>query len=235
MILAARSDSLPLTTVDDYADQILAQQISQVPGVAQVNIAGEQKPSIRVQVEPAKLAASGLTLEDTRAAIITATTNAAKGALNGAKTSFTIATNDQLLQPQQYDDVVIAYRNGAPIRVRDVGHAVVDATDKTVAAYENNQRSILLLVFRQPGANVIATVDAIKANLPLLTATIPPAMKVSTILDRTKTICASVADVEFTLLLTFALVVMVILLFLRNARVRRRRRDRRGREHLSAR
>ena len=217
LILSARSDSLPLTKVDDYADNVLAQQISQVPGVAQVNIAGEQKPAIRVQVDPAKLAASGLTLEDVRGSLILATTNAAKGTLNGAKTSFTIATNDQLTLPEQYDDVVIAYRNGAPIRVRDVGQAVEDATDNTVAAYENNQRSILLLVFKQPGANVIDTVDQIKAQLPRLTATIPPTIKVDTILDRTVTIRASVSDVEFTLALTIGLVVMVILLFLRNA------------------
>src|SRR5262249_9691090 len=152
-ILAAHSESLPLAKVDDYADNVLAQQISQVPGVAQVSIAGEQKPAIRIQVDPAKLAASGLTLEDVRGSVLTATTNAAKGTLNGAKTSFTIATNDQLTQPEQYDDVVIAFRNGAPIRVRDVGHAIEGATDNTVAATENNHPSILLLVFKQPGAN----------------------------------------------------------------------------------
>ena len=216
MILAAHSDSLPLTKVDDYADNVLAQQISQVPGVAQVSIAGEQKPAIRIQVDPAKLAATGLTLEDVRGSVVTATTNAAKGTLNGAKTSFTIATNDQLTRHEQYNDVVIAYRNGAPIRVRDVGHAIEDATDRTVAAYENNQSSILLLIFKQPGANVIDTVDQIKAQLPRLTAAIPPAMKVDTILDRTTTIRASVHDVEFTLVLTIGLVVMVVFLFLRN-------------------
>jgi hydrophobe/amphiphile efflux-1 (HAE1) family protein len=217
LILSARSDSLPLTRVDDYADNVLAQQISQVPGVAQISIAGEQKPAIRVQVDPAKLATRGLTLEDVRGSLLLATTNAAKGTLNGAQQSFTIATNDQLTLPEQYDDVIIAYRNGAPIRVRDVGHAVEGATDQTVAADKDNQRSVLLLVFKQPGANVIDTVDQIKAQLPRLTATIPPAMKVETVLDRTTTIRASVRDVEFTLALTVALVVMVILLFLRNA------------------
>src|SRR5262249_30578016 len=130
--------------------------------------------------------------------------------------SFTIATNDQLTRPEQYDDVVIAYRNGAPIRVRDVGHAIEDATDRTVSATENNKRSILLLVFKQPGANVIETVDQIKAQLPRLTAAIPPSVKVDTILDRTTTIRASVKDVEFTLALTIGLVVMVVFLFLRN-------------------
>jgi hydrophobe/amphiphile efflux-1 (HAE1) family protein len=216
MILSARSDSLPLTTVDDYADNVLAQQISQVPGVAQVVIAGEQKPAIRVQVDPAKLSATGLTLEDLRGALTTATTNAAKGTLNGNKTSFTVSTNDQLTRPEQYDDVIISYRNGAPLRVRDVGHAVTGPADQNVAAYDTNQRAVLLLVFKQPGANVIETVDQIKARLPALSATIPPAMIVNTILDRTTTIRASVSDVQNTLALTICLVVMVVFLFLRN-------------------
>jgi hydrophobe/amphiphile efflux-1 (HAE1) family protein len=216
LILAARSDTLPLTAIDDYADNFLAQQISQVPGVAQVAIGGDQKPSIRIQVDPAKLASTGLTLEDIRATLVSSTTNAAKGTLNTAQTSFTIATNDQLTVADQYDDVVLAYRNGAAIRVRDVGHAVLEPSDRNVSAYQNNERAILLIVFKQPGANVIETVDQIKAQLPLLTANIPPAIKVETILDRTVTIRASVLDVEFTLALTIALVVMVILLFLRN-------------------
>jgi hydrophobe/amphiphile efflux-1 (HAE1) family protein len=216
LILAARSDTLPLTAIDDYADNFLAQQISQVPGVAQVAIGGDQKPSIRIQVDPAKLASTGLTLEDIRATLVSSTTNAAKGTLNTAQTSFTIATNDQLTVADQYDDVVLAYRNGAAIRVRDVGHAVLEPSDRNVSAYQNNERAILLIVFKQPGANVIETVDQIKAQLPLLTANIPPAIKVETILDRTVTIRASVLDVEFTLALTIALVVMVIVLFLRN-------------------
>jgi hydrophobe/amphiphile efflux-1 (HAE1) family protein len=216
LILAARSDTLPLTAIDDYADNFLAQQISQVPGVAQVAIGGDQKPSIRIQVDPAKLASTGLTLEDIRATLVSSTTNAAKGTLNTAQTSFTIATNDQLTVADQYDDVVLAYRNGAAIRVRDVGRAVLEASDRNVSAYQNNERAVLLIVFKQPGANVIETVDQIKAQLPHLTANIPPAIKVETILDRTVTIRASVLDVEFTLALTIALVVMVILLFLRN-------------------
>ncbi|HLN08616.1 MAG TPA: efflux RND transporter permease subunit, partial [Xanthobacteraceae bacterium] len=216
LILAARSDSLPLTTVDDYADNILAQQMSQVSGVAQVAIAGEQKPAIRVQVDPAKLSASGLTLEDVRAALVTTTTNAPKGTLNGTRTSFTIAANDQILVANQYDDIILAYRNGAPIRVRDLGHAVEEATDKTVAAFDGDRRCVLLIVYKQPGANVIDTVDKIKELLPHLTASIPPAVTVETLLDRTITIRASVLDVEFTLGLTVVLVVLVILLFLRN-------------------
>ena len=216
LILSARSDVLPLTQVDDFADNVLAQKISQVPGVAQVTIAGEQKPSVRVQIDPAKLSATGLTLEDVRAALITTTTTAAKGTLNGTIKTFTIAANDQIMQASQYDNVILAYRNGAPVRVRDVGHAIDGPADTTIAAYDNSERTVLLVVNKQPGANVIDTVDSIKARLPALTATIPPSIKVDTILDRTITIRASVADVEFTLALTFMLVVLVILLFIRN-------------------
>jgi len=216
LILSARSDVIPLTRVDDYADNILAQQISQVPGVAQVIIAGEQKPAIRVQIDPAKLSATGLTLEDVRAGLITSTTTAAKGTLNGNVQSFTIAANDQIMLPSEYDDVIFAYRNGAPVRIRDVGRAIEGPTDNTIASYENETRDILLVVYKQPGANVIDTVDTIRARLPALTASIPPSVKVSTVLDRTITIRASVADVEFTLGLTVVLVVMVILMFIRN-------------------
>jgi hydrophobe/amphiphile efflux-1 (HAE1) family protein len=216
MILAAQSDSLPLTTVDDYADNILSQQISQVSGVAQVTIGGEQKPAIRLQIDPAKLSSTGLTLEDVRGAVVLATTNSAKGSVLGEKIGFTISTNDQLMVPKEYDDVIIAYHNGAAIRVRDVGKAVEAATDVTIAGFQNNRRGVLLIVYKQPGANVVDTVDQIKARLPLLTATIPPSINVTTVLDRTTTIRASVEDVEFTLALTVALVVLVILLFLRN-------------------
>jgi multidrug efflux pump subunit AcrB len=216
LILSARSDVLPLIKVDDYADNILAQQISQVPGVAQVGIAGEQKPAIRVQVDPAKLSATGLTLEDVRAILVSTTTTAAKGTLNGDVKSFTIAANDQIMKANQYDDVILAYRRGAPLRVRDIGHAIEGPADTTIAAYDKDKPAVLLVVYKQPGANVIETVDNIKARLPVLTAVIPPAVKIETILDRTITIRASVADVEFTLALTFVLVVMVILMFIRN-------------------
>ncbi|MEA2945296.1 MAG: hypothetical protein QOI40_626, partial [Alphaproteobacteria bacterium] len=216
IMLSVRSDTMPLTTVDDYVDLYLAQQISQVSGVAQVSIFGDRTPSIRVQVDPAKLASSGVTLEEIRSMLVSSTSNAAKGTINTDKTSFTISANDQILEADQFNDVVLAYRNGAPIRVRDVGQAVSEAVDRTVAAYQNNKPGIILAVFKQPGANVIDTVDQIKAQLPQLTARIPPAIHVETILDRTTTIRASVADVEFTLALTIGLVVMVILLFLRN-------------------
>jgi hydrophobe/amphiphile efflux-1 (HAE1) family protein len=216
MLLAVRSDTIPLTTVDDYGDLYLAQQISQVSGVAQVSIFGDRTPSIRVQVDPAKLAASGIALEEVRSMLVSSTTNAAKGTINTDRISFTIAANDQITTAEQFNDVIIAYRNGAPIRVRDVGRAVPEAVDRTVAAYQNNKDGIILAVFKQPGANVIDTVDQIRAQLPQLTARIPPAIHVETLLDRTTTIRASVADVEFTLALTIGLVILVILLFLRN-------------------
>ena len=216
LLLSVHSDTLPLINVDEYANVFLAQQISQVTGVAQVSVFGDRTPSIRVQVDPAKLAASGLTLEEIRGAVVNSTTNAAKGVINTDKISFTIAANDQLLSADKYNDIILAFRNGAPIRVRDVGQAVADQVDRTVAGYQNNKDGVILAIFKQPGANVIDTVDQIQAQLPQLTARIPPSVKVETILDRTKTIRASVADVEFTLVLTIALVVMVILLFLRN-------------------
>jgi len=216
LLLSVHSDTIPLITVDDYANIFLAQQISQVNGVAQVSVLGDRTPSIRVQVDPAKLAANGLTLEEIRGTLVGSTTNAAKGTINTDKISFTIAANDQIIDADKFNDVVLAYRNGAPIRVRDVGRAVAEPVDRTVAAYQNNKDGVILAVYKQPGANVIDIVDNIQAELPQLTARIPPAVKVETILDRTVTIRASVSDVEFTLVLTICLVVMVILLFLRN-------------------
>ena len=216
MIYGIYSDTLPLTTIDDYADNYLSPQIAQISGVAQVFIGGETKPAIRVQVDPATLAASGLSLEDVRNGLVTSSTTAAKGTLRTSETSFTIAANDQLSLPEQYDDVILAYRNGGAIRVRDVGHAILGATDTTVAAYYNRIHGLLLYVTKQPGVNVIDTVENIKALMPHLTANLPAGMNIELILDRTITIRASVHDVEFTLMLTVALVVVVILLFLRN-------------------
>ncbi len=219
MILSAHSDTLPLTSVSDFAQNVIAQQISQISGVALVNIGGQQTPAIRVQVDPAKLEARGLTMEDVRGVLATATTDAAKGAVNGAQQTFTIAVNDQLTEAAPYNDVIIAYRNGAPVRVRDVGQAISgpqDVTQGALGALGGVKPSVLLLIYKQPGANVISTVDAIKAAMPRLTAIAPQGLKLDTIADRTQTIRASVSDVEFTLALTVALVVMVILLFLRD-------------------
>jgi hydrophobe/amphiphile efflux-1 (HAE1) family protein len=222
IILAAHSDSLPLTSVDDFAENVIAQQVSQISGVALVTIGGQQKPAIRVQIDPAKLSARGLTLEDVRGVLNIATTDAAKGTVNGALQSFTIAANDQLTQPEQYDDVIIAYRNGAPVRVRDLGHAIVGPQDVNQGALEGSSAgvrpSVLLLVFKQPGANVINTVDAVKTALPRLAAIAPQSLKMDTVLDRTQTIRASVSDVEYTLAISIALVIMVTLVFLRTVR-----------------
>jgi hydrophobe/amphiphile efflux-1 (HAE1) family protein len=216
MVLAARSDTLPLYIVDDYVDNFLAQQISQVRGVAQAQISGEQKPSIHIQVDPAKLASAGVTLEDVRSILMTSTTIAAKGTVNEERTSFTIAANDQMIDAEPFNDIVLAYRNGGPIRVRDVGEAMAAQSDMTVQGYQNGQRAILLYIFKQPGANVIDIVDKVKEMLPRLKANIPPSIDVDILLDRTTTIRASIADVEFTLALTIVLVILVILLFLRN-------------------
>jgi hydrophobe/amphiphile efflux-1 (HAE1) family protein len=216
-VLSARSETLPIAVVDEYADSFLAQQISQVSGVAQVSLGGEQRPAIRIQVDPAKLASRGLTLEEIRGALVSATTNAPKGTFTAGRTSFAIDTNDQITEAEPFDDVIIAYRNGAPVRVRDVGHAVAAGADRFSAAFHDNAPAIVLSIFKQPGANVIDTVEQIKALMPKLTASIPPAVTVSTVLDRTTTIRASVADVEFTLVLTTVLVVLVVLLFLRNS------------------
>lgn len=216
LILAAHSTTMPLIRIDEYADDYLAEQISQVPGVAQVAIGGEQKPAIRIQVDPAKLATRGLTLEDIRGALVTATTDAPKGSLTTARQSFTIEANDQITDARRFDDVILSYRNGAPVRVRDVGRAVAATTDRFSAAFYDNKPAISLTVYKQPDANVIETVGRIKALLPKVTAVIPPAIKIDIVLDRTTTIRASVDDVEFTLLLTIVLVVLVVLLFLRH-------------------
>src|SRR6202022_1740209 len=216
LLLSATSDTLPLTTVSDAVDAQLAQQISQISGVAQVSIGGQQKPSVRIQVDPAKLVAKGLSLEDARSQIAITTVDSPKGNIDGATRAYTIYANDQLLDSKDWNDVIIAYRNGGPLRIRDVGRAVTGPEDAKQAAWANGKRGVFLVVFKQPGANVIETVDKIKSLLPRLVAAIPPAIKIEVISDRTQTIRAAVADVQFTLLLTIALVVMVIFVFLRS-------------------
>ena len=216
LIVSANSDTVPLPKVDDFAENVVAQQISQISGVAQVAIGGQQKPAIRVQVDPAKLQANQLTLEDARTALASATTDAAKGTLLGKQQSFTIVANDQLTEADDYNNVIIAYRNGAPVRVRDVGRAINGPQDVTLGALHREHIAVVLLVFKQPGANVIDTVDNIKSALKRMGSLIPPGIHLDIIVDRTQTIRASVKDVEFTLLLSCALVVLVILLFLRS-------------------
>jgi len=216
LILAVQSDEVPLITVDDYADVVLSQQISQIAGVSQVIIGGEQKRAVRVQVDPAKLAAMGMTLEDVRGVLVNATVNAPKGTIDTAQKSFTIYNNDQLTKAAEYEDVILAWRNGAPVRVRDIGQAIDGPENQLLAAWQNGKKGIILMVFKQPGANVIETVERIKAALPHLEASIPPSIHVNVIMDRTLTIRASVEEVQFTLMLSIALVVMVIFVFLRS-------------------
>ena len=216
LVLAATSDSLPLTVVDAYAQNILLEKISQISGVGLVGIGGEQQPTVRVQVDPDALAARGISLEDVRTVLGQANVDLPKGTLNSPRQTYTLNTNDQLFKPDQYADLIVAYRNGSPVRVRDIGRAISAGENELISAWYNKQRAILLSIQRQPGANVIETVNRIKAMMPVLQASIPPAVKISVISDRTQTIRASVDDVQFTLLLTVALVVMVIFIFLRN-------------------
>ncbi len=216
LVLGVTSDTLPLTTVDAYAETILLEKISQISGVGLVGIGGQQKPAIRVQVDPQALAARGIGLEDVRNVISQANVDQPKGTLNSPRQTYTINTNDQLLKPGDYDSLILAYRNGSPVRVRDVGKAIDGPENDLIAGWYNHQRAIIPSIQRQPGANVVDTVERVKAMLPVLQASIPSAIKVGIISDRTETIRASVNDVQFTLLLTVALVVMVIFLFLRN-------------------
>jgi hydrophobic/amphiphilic exporter-1 (mainly G- bacteria), HAE1 family len=219
MILSVRSATRPVTEVSDFADNVLAQQISQLKGVSQVFIAGQQKPAIRIQIDPARLSARGLTLEDTRAVINAVTANTPKGTVNGLRQSLTVSTNDQLTDAKDYNNVILAWRGGAPIRVRDIGEAIPGPENRFQTAWANDQRGVLLVIFKQPGANVIETVDSINAALPGIRNVIPASIEVNTISDRTQTIRASVHEVEFTLVLVMCLVVLVLLLFLRNLRV----------------
>lgn len=216
MLIALSSDTLPLTTVDAYAENILLPKISQIPGVGLVGIGGQQKPSIRVRVNPQALAARGLSLEDVRSVIAGANVDLPKGTLNSPRVTYTLNTNDQLLKPSAYEDLIIAYRNGAPVRIRDIGTAIDAPENDLLAGWYDKQPAIILAVQRVPGANVIETVDRIRELLPTLQASVPPAVKVTIAADRTATIRAAVSDVQFTLVLTVALVVMVIFVFLRN-------------------
>jgi hydrophobe/amphiphile efflux-1 (HAE1) family protein len=216
LVLGVRSDSLPITVVDAYAQNILLQKISQVSGVGLVGIGGQQQPAVRVQVDPQALAARGINLEDVRTVLGQANVDLPKGQLNSPRQTFTINTNDQLFQPDKYADLIIAYRNGSPVRIRDIGRAISAGQNELIAGWENNKQAVTLAIQRQPGANVIETVRRIKALMPVLQASIPAAVKIDVISDRTQTIRASVADVQFTLMLTVALVVMVIFIFLRS-------------------
>ena len=218
LILSLVSDVLPLTELSDYGSNVIAQQLSQIQGVAQVDIMGERKPAVRVQVDPGKLASLGLTLEDVRGVIASSTVNSPKGSFNGPRQSFSIYANDQLLKAEPYNDLILAYRNGAPIRVRDVGRAVEGPEQSRSAALVNNKPGIGLIIRKQADANVLDTIQRIRDVLPSLQAAIPPAMKVEIISDRSSTIRSSVEEVELHLALTMVLVTLVVFLFLRDTR-----------------
>ena len=216
MTLALTSDTLPLSRVQDLADTNLAQKISQLPGVGLVSISGGQRPAVRVQADPRALASYGLSLEDLRAVLSQANVNQAKGNLEGPRQSFTIGANDQLLTGAEYRPIVVAYRNGAPVRLSDVAQVVDGVENVKQAAWMNDKPAVIVNIQRQPGANIIGVVDRIKRLLPQLRASLPSSIEITTLTDRTTTIRASVHDVEFTLVLTIALVVMVMFLFLRS-------------------
>ncbi|MDR0535282.1 MAG: efflux RND transporter permease subunit [Puniceicoccales bacterium] len=217
MFILMWSDTLPLTTVSDYAETVVAQQISQLDGIAQVDVMGLRKPAIRVQVDPAKLSALGMSLDDVRGVVASATVNAPKGNIEGARMSMAIYTNDQILDAAPYNDIILAYRNGSPVRVRDVGRAVPGPEDNFTAALVNNKRGVCISIRKQVGSNVIENIERIKAVLPGLQSAMPAAIDMQ-IMDRARTIRASVEEVEFHLVLTMLLVTAVVFLFLRNVR-----------------
>src|SRR5215472_12025413 len=216
LTLALTSKSLPLTKVEDVADTTLAQKISQVTGVGLVSISGGQRPAVRIQANPTVLAAHGLSLEDLRLALSQANVNQAKGNIENARQAFIIGANDQLMSSRDYGPIVIAYRNGAPVRLADVATVLDSAENQRQAAWMNSTPAVILNIQRQPGANIISVVDSIQRLLPQLRASLPQAIDVRVLTDRTTTIRASVRDVQFELMLTIGLVVMVIFLFLRS-------------------
>ncbi|HZR10844.1 MAG TPA: efflux RND transporter permease subunit, partial [Myxococcales bacterium] len=218
LTLSVTSKSLPLDQVNDAADSILAQKISQVSGVGLVTINGAQKPAVRVQADPSALAGAGLTLEDVRAAVASSNVNQPKGNLDGPRQDFMLATNDQLGKAESFRPLIIAYKNGAPVRLDEVADVHDGVENAQLAGWANKDRAIILNVQRQPGANVIETADRVKALLPQLKATISQAVEVNIVADRTETVRASVDDVQFTLVLTIVLVVGVIYVFLRSLR-----------------
>ncbi len=216
LTLSVHSAQLPIIQVDDYADSVLAQKISQVSGVGLVTLNGGQKPAVRIQLDPRALAGVGLSLEDVRAAIAAANVNQPKGNLDGPRQAYTLAADDQLFDASSYRPLVISYRNGAAVRLQDVAQVIDGAENAQLAGWANDQPAVILNVQRQPGANIIQVADRIKTLLPQLKATMPQALDVSVLTDRTETIRASVRDVQFTLVLTIALVVLVIFFFLRD-------------------
>jgi multidrug efflux pump len=215
LTLALTSDTFPLERVNDLADTVLAQKLSEVTGVGLVTIEGNQKPAVRVRVNPAALAALNLGFEDVRTALIQNNINAPKGSFDGPRLAYSVGANDQITSATDYANVIVAYRNGAPVRLRDIGAAVESVENVRLAGWVGNKSAVIVDVQRQPGANIIETADRVKTLLKRLDVSLPPAVKVSILTDRTQTIRASVRDVQWTLVLTVGLVVMVIFVFLR--------------------
>ncbi len=223
LTLAITSDNLPLEKINDFADSVLAQKLSEVTGVGLVTIQGNQKPAVRIQINPAAVAAQGISLEDVRTAVSAANVNAPKGSFDGTQQAFTLGTNDQILKADDFKPVILTYKNNAPIRLQDVAVVEDGVENSRLAAWiatpeRSYQPAVLVDIQRQPGANIIETVERIKALLPRLTGSLSPGIHLSIFSDRTETIRASVNDVQFTLLLTMALVVLVLLIFLRRLR-----------------
>ncbi len=216
LTLALTSKSMPLQDVQDYADTRLAQKISQLSGVGAVTISGGQKKAVRIEANPTQLASYGLNLEDIHTAISNTSLNAAKGSFDGPHQGYQINANDQLLDAGEYSSVIVAYKNGAPVMLKDVANITNSVENVNQAAWMNEVPAVIVNIQRQPGANIIQVVDRVKALLPRLRATIPASIAIATLTDRTITVRASVQDVEFELLVCIALVVMVIFLFLRN-------------------
>jgi multidrug efflux pump subunit AcrB len=216
LILALTSDALPLGVVFDQANTVLAQKISQVPGVGQVYVGGGQQPAVRVQADPEALAGVGLSLEDVRNTLAQSTLDSPKGALSGKLEARTLAANDQLLRAAAYKPLVLTYANVAPVRLEDVAEVTDSVENERLAGWTDGVRSVLIIVRRQPGANIIDVIARVKALLPQLAQSISPAIHVSVALDRAQTIRASVADVELTLVIAVCLVVMVVFVFLRS-------------------
>ncbi len=216
LTLALTSPTLALSAVEDLADTTLAQKISQLPGVGLVSISGGQRPAVRIQANPTALASYGLSMEDLRVSLSQANVDQAKGNFDGPHQAYTIGANDQILSSAGYRPLIIAYRNGAPIRLTDVATVLDGAENVKQAAWSGEQPAVILNIQRQPGANIIGVVDRVKKLLPQLQASLPASVQVTPLTDRTTTIRASVEDVQFTLVLTVALVVLVIFLFLRS-------------------
>ena len=217
LYLTLRSDTLPLSTVDEYAETELAQRLSMIDGVAQVGVFGSQKYAVRISVDPNKLAANGIGIDTVQQAISDANVNLATGSLNGRRQLLQVSSNGQLQRAAPYNDVVVAYRNGAPVRLSALGHASDGVQNDQVASWFNGKRAIVLAIERQPGSNTVTTVDRIRAVLPQFEATLPPSIKLGVLYDRSQSIRASVDDVQYTLLLAGVLVILVIYLFLGNA------------------